>query len=1432
VSYPNGVQSTGAVTIATVDGTDAGAGIDPSSRTLERQTAALVAGACQSYSSWSAVTSPDTLPDATCARYRYRVTDRVGNQQTYTSANVVQVDSGVPTGPALALSAASPAESLAGTTLYYNPSGTNTGSFTVTATTSAASGIAKVAFPSLAGMSGGGDVTTTPYTATYNWTASATASGSQTVTATSNAGGASTSAFTVTPDTTAPSGQTAAIVGGPWFTSTSVGIATTNGSDAGSGLATGTALLERASATLANGTCGSFGAYAGSFTSPDTTVVSGRCYRYRYSVADKVGNRSAPVATTVAMVDTTTPSAPALTFSALTHASAAGSTLYYNTNTPGGFTVGASSTDPESGVATYAFPSLGTGWSGTSGVYSLTSTPTSFTVLADGAAPSGGSIGYADGYATTASVAIGLANGTDPLSGIDGPSTQLQRASATMTDGSCGAYSAYTTIATAPALSYTDTTVTSGNCYRYRYLVDDKVGNEVTYVSTAVVKVDTNAPTATLGDPGANLRGTVNLTSVTADTGGSGVGSVTYQRSDPSGWVTVPQVWDTTTAPDGLYDLRVVVVDRAGNSTTSAAVTGRRVDNTAPSAALADPGAYLRGTVTLSATSSDAGSGVASVTYQRSDATAGWATIAAAWDTTGTPDGSYDLRVVVLDVAGNQTVSTVTGRVVDNTAPTATMGALGTVVRGTIALTSTTADAGSGLASVTYERQAVGQTNWVATPSSFDTTTVPDGDYDIHVLAVDKAGNSTASAPARTHVDNTSPRPTAVSPAAGASSVASSAAITATFPRAMSSATLNTTTFTLNGGGSAVAASVVYDPATLKATLTPTAALADNTTYTATLTKAVTAQDGASLYEPYTWTFSTGATPPPPPPSPPTVTAKTPSDGATGVAVTAAATATFSKTMDQTTINTTTATISAASGAVTANVTYDSGTRTVTIAPVASLANGVAYTVRLSGIAALDGTTLATVSWSFTTVTAALPPPTIVSRTPAPGATGVATGTSVAIGFSRGMASSTLTTSTVTLTGPAGKVAATVTTDSSGKTTTLSPSSPLASNTTYTASVDASVQSADGVALGATSTWSFTTTNAPEVRSTTPADGANGASTTVTPTVQMSMAIDAATVTTTNVKLVRSDASLVPITVSYNSTSFKITLTPSAPLDYSAKLTIRLETGITGGGVPLAAPFTSAFSTTGTATPTRIDAGSTTAYTASNGNVFNADAGFLGGTARTVTNTVAGADPTLYKTERYGTWQYSIAVPNGNYDLKLHFVELTYTACSKRIFSVDVLNTATVNDISNLDIYCEVGANTPDVKTISGVTVTARTLRLKGVVGTDTPEIAAIEILPHPPTASPASATTGVAVTTTVSAVFSQAMDASSLTTSTVTLTGPAGDLVPATVSYDSASKTVTLTPNAPLAHSTTYTARLDGSIRDSFGMTMGSPYSWTITTG
>ena len=176
-----------------------------------------------------------------------------------------------------------------------------------------------------------------------------------------------------------------------------------------------------------------------------------------------------------------------------------------------------------------------------------------------------------------------------------------------------------------------------------------------------------------MGDPGANLRGTVSLTSTTGDPE-SGVDTVIYERS-PAGagtWTATPAGWDTTGVADGLYDLRVVVTNNAGDSTTSAVVANRRVDNTAPSATMNDPGANLSGTVALTSTTSDGGSGIDTLTYEYSPAGQNtWTTTPASWDTTLVGDDLYDLRVTATDLAGNSTTSApVVNRRVDNGAPT------------------------------------------------------------------------------------------------------------------------------------------------------------------------------------------------------------------------------------------------------------------------------------------------------------------------------------------------------------------------------------------------------------------------------------------------------------------------------------------------------------------------------------------------------------------------------------------------------------------------------------------------------------------------------------------------------------------------------------------------------------------------------------------
>jgi hypothetical protein len=88
---------------------------------------------------------------------------------------------------------------------------------------------------------------------------------------------------------------------------------------------------------------------------------------------------------------------------------------------------------------------------------------------------------------------------------------------------------------------------------------------------------------------------------------------------------------------------------------------------------------------------------------------------------------------------------------------------------------------------------------------------------------------------------------------------------------------------------------------------------------------------------------------------------------------------------------------------------------------------------------------------------------------------------------------------------------------------------------------------------------------------------------------------------------------------------------------------------------------------------------------------------------------------------------------------------------------------------------------------------------------------------------TPASGATGVATGSPVTATFSEAVSSAA-----VSLSGPSGAVTGATA-YNSGTSTVTFTPSAALAASTTYTATVSGA-RDAAGNTMTST-SWTFTT-
>ncbi|MBD2441495.1 DUF4082 domain-containing protein, partial [Nostoc sp. FACHB-110] len=100
---------------------------------------------------------------------------------------------------------------------------------------------------------------------------------------------------------------------------------------------------------------------------------------------------------------------------------------------------------------------------------------------------------------------------------------------------------------------------------------------------------------------------------------------------------------------------------------------------------------------------------------------------------------------------------------------------------------------------------------------------------------------------------------------------------------------------------------------------------------------------------------------------------------------------------------------------------------------------------------------------------------------------------------------------------------------------------------------------------------------------------------------------------------------------------------------------------------------------------------------------------------------------------------------------------------------------------------------------------------------------------------TPVSSGTGVSISTTVQATFSEAMNSSTLSNTTFQLRDPSNNLVAATVTYDTATQTATLQPNANLAVNTTYTATVSSGssgVKDLAGNALAANYIWTFTTG
>ncbi len=148
-------------------------------------------------------------------------------------------------------------------------------------------------------------------------------------------------------------------------------------------------------------------------------------------------------------------------------------------------------------------------------------------------------------------------------------------------------FSTVCTITEEPFSCRVNTSQLADGSYSFRAVATDEAGNVTTSAVVTNRLVDNTVSSVSLGEVASYLTGAVNITATGSST--AGVTSIRIQHavSGTTTWTDICTdttnpyacTWDTTKFPDGVYDLRAVMVDGSSGQTTSTVLSGRRIDN-------------------------------------------------------------------------------------------------------------------------------------------------------------------------------------------------------------------------------------------------------------------------------------------------------------------------------------------------------------------------------------------------------------------------------------------------------------------------------------------------------------------------------------------------------------------------------------------------------------------------------------------------------------------------------------------------------------------------------------------------------------------------------------------------------------------------------------------------------------------------------------
>jgi hypothetical protein len=313
--------------------------------------------------------------------------------------------------------------------------------------------------------------------------------------------------------------------------------------------------------------------------------------------------------------------------------------------------------------------------------------------------------------------------------------------------------------------------------------------------------------------------------------------------------------------------------------------------------------------------------------------------------------------------------------------------------------------------------------------------------------------------------------------------------------------------------------------------------------------------------------------------------------------------------------------------------------------------------------------------------------------------------------------------------------------------------------------------------------------------SVAPLSGATNACPNATVTATFSVAMNPATIDGTTFTLTGPGTTAVPGVVTYDAANNSAIFTPSSPLALSTLYTATITTGATDVyGVALASNFVWTFTTNSApcvapAVVSEVPASGATGVCPSSVVTATFSEAMNPTTINTTTFTLTGPGTTSVT----GTVSYAgstaVFTPSSALALNTTYTAMILTGAQ------DVFGDALASNFS-WSFMTNTAACAP-------TTVTA---------------------------VSPPTGSTGICPNTLVTATFSEAMQASTINTTTFTLTGPGNTAVTGTVNYDPASNTATFAPANPLALDTSYAANISPGAEDLSGNPLAN-YGWTFMT-